>query len=121
MKLKHYDTTLNNTIRMLNSMEILSLDYTKADDLVHIKDIKIPPDYAATQPLDYKIRRYTRFFKAKGYLSKPIVVFVESNEKGLHNKLILIDGYVQYLIAKKYGMEFVPVKYIDINDYINKE
>ena len=53
-----------------------------------------------------------------GYVDKPITVIPEINEKRMPNKLVLVDGYIRYLILSKYNTtKKVPVKYVDINTY----
>lgn len=50
-------------------------------------------------------------FLRLGHLDKPITVIAEINVRGKHNKFIIVDGYIRYLIAKQYGLEYIPVKY----------
>lgn len=88
------------------------------DDIVNTYDVKIPRDFANSPPKQYKMDKYTRSFIKLGRLDKPITVIAEINEKGEPNKLLLVDGLCRYYIAVKYGLKKVPVKYIDINEYI---
>jgi ParB-like chromosome segregation protein Spo0J len=54
-------------------------------------------------------------------LDKPITVIAETNEKGFHNKYVLVDGYSRYLAAKNWlDIKYVPIKYIDIDTYLKK-
>lgn len=88
------------------------------DEVVSIKDIYIPEDYRKTKPADYKVDRVRRYYEKHGYLDKPLLVIAETNEKGEHNVLLLVDEYSRYIFAKKNGFEVVPVKYITIEEYI---
>jgi hypothetical protein len=86
-------------------------------EVVRIKDIIIPQDFAKTTPLDYKMRRCRSRYNKLGYLDSPITVIAEINEEHRKNKLLLVNGYSRYLLAKKMKLTRVPVKYIDINTY----
>lgn len=85
---------------------------------VHIEDIKIPPDFTISHPSKWKIKKYTNRYVKLGYLDEPLSVVPETNEDGHPNKLLLVNGYIRYLIAKDWNFDLVPVKYIDINDLI---
>jgi len=89
----------------------------ETDNLVHIEDVKIPPDFARTKCRQSKIDRAKRYYLEHKQLDKPITVIPEINEKGFPNKLLLVNGYSRYLAAKRLCLNKVPVKYIDINTY----
>lgn len=87
------------------------------DEVVRLRDIKIPQAFAVTKPLDYKMKRCRERYRRLKYLDKPITIIVETNEFKHKNKLILVDEYSRYLYAKEIGLECVPVKYITIEEY----
>jgi hypothetical protein len=87
------------------------------DEIVKIEDIIIPDDFKNTQCSHNKVRWAKEYYIRNGHFDKPISVIVETNERGLPNKLILIDQYSRYLAAQKLlWITHLPVKYIDIND-----
>lgn len=92
----------------------------ECDSVVRIGDIKIPPSFDCTKPLDYKMKRCRSLYKKLGHLDKAITVIVETNEKGKPSKLILVDGYSRYLYAKEQlKLQYVPVKYITIEEWLD--
>jgi len=51
-------------------------------------------------------------------MDKSISIIAFTNENGKSNELLLVDEYSRYLAAKEHlNLDYVPVKYIDINDY----
>lgn len=85
------------------------------DDVVSIKDIEIPKDFLLTIPHEYKVQNAVKSYVKFGMLDKPISVYVETNEKGRRNKIVLVDGYSRYIAAIKWlSLKFVPIKYIEI-------
>lgn len=88
------------------------------EDVVNIRDIIIPPEFAKSEPCEYKKDRCRRRYYRLGHLDSPISVIAETNENGQPNKLILVDGYTRMLLARRYlRLDKVPIKYIDINIY----
>lgn len=81
------------------------------NDLVNVSDIKIPSDFARFVPSTEKIRVKAKYFREKGFFDKPIKVVPEINEKGYPNRLMLVDGYINYFIAICNGLDKVPVIY----------
>ena len=67
-----------------------------------IGDIKILPCFKATPPKPEKLERRERHCLEHGKFESVIVVDGAGN---------LIDGYTTYLLAGKYGLEYVPVRY----------
>lgn len=67
-----------------------------------IGDIKILPWFKATSPAPEKIEQKERYYLENGKLESKIIVDEAGN---------LIDGYTSYLLAVKYGLEHVPVRY----------
>lgn len=84
------------------------------EDMVRLKDIKIPPDFTRCLPALEKIRIKSQHYSQHKELDKPITVTCTSNEKGRPNKLMLVDGYISYLILLFNGEEYAPVKYLYI-------
>lgn len=70
---------------------------------VSIKDIVISYDFQLTYPSRKKFRDKERLFLGKGELGR-----IE-----LNRDFVLIDGYCSYLICKKYGMDKLPVYFVD--------
>ena len=61
------------------------------------------------------------WYEKLGHLDKPITVVAETNERGRHNKFILVDGYTRYLYMRyTLKQDMIPVRYIDINTYCNE-
>lgn len=88
------------------------------DEVVSIYDIEIPRNFKRTITNPDKIKKAVRYYVEHGRLDKPITVIAETNERKLHSKLWLIDGYSREIAAREWiGLKRVPVKYIDINDY----
>lgn len=86
------------------------------DETVRLWEILIPPDFAKTTPLSYKMKMCKERYKKLGHLDEPITVIAETNERGKPNKLLLVDGYSRYLYAKyNIKLKYVPVRYIDID------
>lgn len=82
-----------------------------ADGIVRLEDIKIPPEYTRFLPSREKIIKKAQHYKKNKVLDNPITVVCHPNEKGRPNKLILVDGYIGYLILLFCGQEYAPIKY----------
>lgn len=82
-----------------------------ADDLVKIEDIKIPSDFAVLVPTKEKMIKKATYYDENGKFDKPIIVVPETNERGKPNKLMLVDGYINYIIAICRNEKYVPVQY----------
>lgn len=82
------------------------------DEIVHIEDIIIPPDFVKRPPRGKKVQFALNYLRKNGVLDKPISVLPETNERGFINTLVLFDEYTRYLAAKMTGMKLVPIKYI---------
>jgi hypothetical protein len=105
--------------KQAKAVEQISINMTPGtDEAIFIGDIKIPQQYYNSPPNKYKVVRYLKYYIKHGYFDKAITVIPETNEKGKHNKFLLVDEYARYVAAKWLKLEKVPVKYIDINDYI---
>jgi hypothetical protein len=81
------------------------------EGVVHIDDIKIPSDFASYIPSMEKIVAKSEYYRNNGMIGKPIIVVPEINERGKPNKLMLVDGYIDFLVMKFYGIKNVPIKY----------
>jgi hypothetical protein len=69
---------------------------------MRIDKIKIFPCFEAHAPLEKKLECKDRYYQEHGEFESQIVLDAAGN---------LIDGYTTYLLAKKYGLEHVPVRY----------
>lgn len=65
-----------------------------------IKDITITEDFKNTTPGSRKMERAEQRYIQTGKLP-PVIVINDEN--------VLIDGYITYLLAKKYGIEQIDV------------
>jgi hypothetical protein len=83
----------------------------ETDDIVRIDDIKIPTEFSILVPSREKMNKKAAYYDKQGVFDKPIVVIPEINEKGFPNKLVLVDGYINYIIALCRNEEYIPVKY----------
>ena len=70
---------------------------------VSIKDIVISYDFQPTCPSRKKFIDKEMLFLCKGELGR-----IE-----LNRDFVLKDGYCSYLICKKYGMDKIPVYFVD--------
>ena len=99
----------------LNSFTVTIIE---PSHFVHIEDIVIPPEYGKTRVGYHKVQWAKEYYQRNGFMDKPISVVPETNERGLPNKLCLVDEYSRYRAAIELGLTEVEVKYIDINDYV---
>ncbi len=122
MELPKYDTKVKKNKYNGTSVNLVNFAPEDTDEIVHICDIIIPPLFKKSKTHGYKIKKAIAYYAKRGMLDKPISVIAETNEKGLHNKYLLIDEYSRYIACKKWmNISYVPVKYININDYsVNK-
>lgn len=67
---------------------------------MELSRIMIPYRFSSTPPKKGKMERHWKYYESTGAFLKPVVV----NADG-----ILIDGYVEYLIAQRCGMEVIEV------------
>ena len=72
---------------------------------LEVSKIKILPEFAATQPYFRKMEECEKFYLDHHKLDRYIAV----NKDGY-----LVDGYIGYLVAKKYGIDKVRIKRSDI-------
>lgn len=68
-----------------------------------ISDIDITYDFQLSSPRIAKFTRKEREFIKNGTLGKII----------LNHNFELVDGYCSYLICKKYGIDKIPVYFVD--------
>ena len=92
------------------------LHIEEEENYVRLEDIIIPEDFKKSRTGRLKILRAEEYYGRFGCFDKPIYVIAETNEKGRVNTLMLIDQYSRYQAARNLGLEYVIVKYIDIND-----
>ncbi len=69
---------------------------------MRIDEIRIFPCFRARPPLAEKLDRKERYYLEYGEFESEIVLDGSGN---------LIDGYTTYLLAGKYGLEHIPVRY----------
>ena len=69
---------------------------------MQLQEIKIFPWFEITKPSTEKMREKEKEFQETGLLPTEII---------LDDQNRLLDGYISYLLAVKYGLEDVPVKY----------
>lgn len=70
---------------------------------IPIGDIVIPYDFQLNSPGSYKFYMKEQKFKETGKLGKI----------KLNKDFILQDGYISYLLCKKYDLDKVPVWFVD--------
>lgn len=70
---------------------------------IPLKDVVIKYNFQLTCPNPTKFKYKENLFKNKGVLGRII----------LNKNFELIDGYCSYLIYKKYGIEKIPVWFVD--------
>lgn len=68
---------------------------------VNISDIKIQPEYEKTRPSKAKLKECEDFYLKYHKLDRYI---------GINSDGYLVDGYVGYLVAKKFGLQIVKIK-----------
>ena len=69
---------------------------------MQLLEIKIFPWFEITKPSAEKMREKEIEFQKTGLLPTEIILDGQNR---------LLDGYISYLLAVKYGLEDVPVKY----------
>ena len=74
----------------------------EGERIMKIDDIKIYPCFAAHSPKAEKMAQKEQYFAETGLLQSQII---------LDGNGYLIDGFTSYLLAKKYGIRTVPVRY----------
>lgn len=94
-------------------------DLLLADEILKTCELIIPQLFQDTRARKSKITKAIKFYVEFGYFDKPVSVIAETNEHGEPNKFIIVDGLTRCIAAKWLGVEYVPVKYIDINSYVN--
>lgn len=82
------------------------------EQYINIDDVIIPKEILYSHPRPQKIKEYIRRFKELGYLDKPITV---EQDKSYPNSpcIILRDGYIRLIIAKKFNFKKVPIRFVD--------
>ena len=71
--------------------------------MISISDVDITYDFHLSSPRIIKFKRKEREFLKNGTLGKII----------LNQNFELVDGYCSYLICKKYGMDKIPVYFVN--------
>lgn len=69
---------------------------------MRVNEIKIFPFFRNNPPKPGKLKRKEEYFRSTGKFESEVVLDGAGN---------LIDGYTTYLLAKRYGVEHIPVKY----------
>jgi len=89
-------------------------------DIVRMRDIIIPEEFKNHPPRATKINKCARYYRFFGMFDEPVTLIAETNENGKSPKFILVDGYVRYWLATRFGFKWIGAKYLDINKYIIK-
>ena len=92
------------------------LHIEEEENYVRLEDIIIPEDFKKSRTGRLKILRAEEYYLRFGCFDKPISVIAETNERGRVNTLTLIDEYSRYQAAVNLKLEYVVVKYIDVNN-----
>ena len=79
------------------------------EDILNLRDIRVPRIFKKSKPKEYKINKYKRYFKEHKCLDKPITV--QKNSDNGKKYILLTDGYIRYLIFKRKGIVNIPVRY----------
>ena len=71
---------------------------------VYLDEIKIPEDFKKTPPKFEKLSKKFDYFMERGELQSKII---------LTKDFTLVDGYTSVIVAEAYGIEKVPVWFIE--------
>ena len=71
---------------------------------VYLRDIKISLEFEKTPPRFKKMGQKWSYYRNTGEFESPII---------LNRDFALIDGYTNYIIAKKSEMDKIPVYFVD--------
>lgn len=77
------------------------------ENFVHIDKVIITKKFKEKRPKEWKMLRCESEYLINGYLDSPVTLCEVKNS----NKYILVDGYTRYLLAKRLGIKYIPVKY----------
>jgi hypothetical protein len=120
MELKKYNTK-ERKVKDYQMEKYMIATPDGTDEVVHKCDIVIPKNFRRTNIHIEKIKNVIKYYVSNGTFDKPITVVPMTNEKGFHNKYLLVDGYSRYYAANEYmGIDYVPIKYVSIDTYCNK-
>lgn len=94
----------SDAVIALNNMlkEIARIRREKGQITVKTDAIRIFPCFAAHPPKPEKIESKDLYYQAHGFFESEIIIDGAGN---------LIDGYTSYLLAIRYGVSHVPVRY----------
>ena len=92
-----FDIRLNNMLK-----EIARIRREKGQSTMRTDEIRIFPCFAAHPPKPEKMERKDLYYQAHGSFESEIILDGAGN---------LIDGYTSYLLAVRYGVSHVPVRY----------
>lgn len=89
-------------MKMINYLKqiILGIHQPGIEYWVNIDEIKITQQFSMTPPRYKKMKRKWNYYKKTGEFQSQII---------LNQDFKLIDGYTSYCIAKKQGLNKVPV------------
>jgi hypothetical protein len=74
---------------------------TKVIEKIYLDDIKIPENFKRVKPKKDKLKERIAYYEKTGEFFAPIV---------LNKDNVLLDGYISYLIAKRYGISKVKIE-----------
>lgn len=88
---------------IMSNLMIMLFGYKKDTEYwISINDVKIPYCFQRKSPNEFKFNTKLKRFWEHGELSKIV----------LNEDFELVDGYIAYLICKKYNMRKIPVYFV---------
>ncbi len=94
---KDFGIRINNMLK-----EIARIRWEKGQFTMRTNEIRIFPCFAAHPPKPEKMEHKDLYYQAHGSFESEIILDGAGN---------LIDGYTSYLLAVRYGVSHVPVRY----------
>ena len=91
------------------------------DEIINLDYIKIPQDFTNSNVSKSKVIKALKFYKTHGYFDKPVTIIAETNERGMPNRLLLVDGLSMYVAACWLKQTEIPVKYISYDEYFKQK
>lgn len=101
-----YAKSLNSFVCGFIRKTLMVIDnYLEKDEgakMMKIDEIKIYPCFAAHEPKPEKMQQKEQYFEETGLLQSQVI---------LDRNGYLINGFTSYLLAKRHGIQIVPVRY----------
>jgi ParB-like chromosome segregation protein Spo0J len=76
------------------------------EEFILLDQIVVTEGFLNSNPSVDKIQQVMNHFKRTGCLDEPITIKRDTK--------ILTDGYIRYIVAKKMGLDLVPIAYENI-------